>query len=82
MEFKKLEIKPEGNWLKRNIWTPQGKKTMIYIAIGAVAGVVVFVVTQDKNLAELTFGEVFKSMSMGGFFGYFINNSPCARNQC
>ncbi|HCE59067.1 MAG TPA: hypothetical protein DER09_14835 [Prolixibacteraceae bacterium] len=82
MEFKKLEIKPEGNWVKRNIRTPQGRKTMIYIAIGAVAGVIVFVVTQEKKLAEITAGEIIKSMAMGGFFGFFITNSPCARNQC
>jgi hypothetical protein len=82
MEFKKLEIKPEGNWLKRNVWTPHGKKTMIYIAIGAVAGAVIFLVTQEKTLAEITTGEIFKSMAMGGFFGFFVTNSPCARNQC
>jgi hypothetical protein len=82
MEFKKLEINPEESWLKRTILSQHGKKTIIYILLGAVAGFVLFFVTQEKQLAEITAGEIVKSVAMGGFFGFFITNSPCARNRC
>jgi hypothetical protein len=82
MEFKKLEINPEESWFKRTILSQHGKKTIIYILLGAVAGFVLFFVTQEKQLAEITAGEIVKSVAMGGFFGFFITNSPCARNRC
>jgi hypothetical protein len=82
MEFKKLEIEPEGNWLKRTLWSQHGKKTILYIALGAIAGFVILLITEQKQFAELTSGEIVKSLIMGGFFGFFITNSPCARNKC
>jgi hypothetical protein len=82
MEFKKLEIKPEGSWLKRTISNPHTKKSMIYIAIGAIAGVIYFFVTNDKQMADVAFGELFQSAVIGAFFGFFITNNPCARNKC
>jgi len=82
MEFKKLEIKSEESWLKRTILSQHGKKTILYILLGSVAGFVLFFITQEKQLAEITSGEIVKSMIMGGFFGFFITNSPCARNRC
>ena len=82
MEFKKLEIKPEGNWFQRNIWTPHGRKTLLYVTIGALAGVAIFAITLEKSIAQITIGEIFKSMAMGGFFGFFLTNNPCARNHC
>ena len=82
MEFKKLEIKSEESWLKRTILSQHGKKTIIYILLGAVAGFILFFVTQEKQLSEITTGEIVKSVAMGSFFGFFITNSPCARNKC
>jgi len=82
MEFKKLEIKSEESWFKRTILSQHGKKTILYILIGSVAGFVLFFVTQEKQFTEITAGEIVKSMFMGGFFGFFITNSPCARNKC
>lgn len=82
MEFKKLEIEPEGNWIKRTFGTKHAKKTMIYIAIGAVAGLAYFYFGEGKNLNTITAGEILKSMAFGGFFGFFITNSPCAKGRC
>jgi len=82
MEFKKLEIKTEANWLKRTLWSQHIKKTMLYITLGAMAGFVIFVITEQRQIADLTSGEIVKSLLMGGFFGFFITNSPCARNKC
>ncbi len=82
MEFKKLEIEPEDSWVKQKFGTPHAKKTIIYIALGAVAGLVYFYFTEGKQIENITSGEIFKSMLVGGFFGFFITNSPCARGKC
>jgi hypothetical protein len=82
MEFKKLEIEPEGSWIKRTLQSPHTKKTLIYIAIGAVAGFLFTVLTAGKPFAEIGTDEMIQSAVVGAFFGFFITNSPCARNQC
>lgn len=82
MEFKKLDIQSEGSWLKRTFGTQHAKKSFIYIILGAIAGVVFFYFTGEKQFADITSGEIIKSMIVGGFFGFFITNSPCARNKC
>ena len=82
MEFKKLEIEPEGSWIKRTLQSPHTKKTLIYVVIGAIAGFVFTYFTAGKPLAEISSGEIFQSIIIGAFFGFFITNSPCARNKC
>jgi len=82
MEFKQLDIKPEGNWIKRTFSSQHTKKTIIYTVLGAVAGIAFFYFTEGKELADITSGEIIKSMLIGGFYGFFITNSPCARGRC
>ncbi|WP_163717408.1 hypothetical protein [Mangrovibacterium lignilyticum] len=80
MEFKKLELKPQGNWFQRNIWTQHGKKTILYMVAGAVLSLVFSLITGD--IEKLTFGENAYSLLIGAFFGFLITNSPCARGKC
>lgn len=82
MEFKKLEIKPEGSWLKRTLASKHFRKTMLYILIGVVGGFFYYYFTEGHKLEILSLGEMGKSMLFGGFFGFFITNSPCARGRC
>ena len=82
MEFKQLEIKPDGSWLKRTFESKYARKTVIYIVLGAIAGFALFYFTEGKQLAEITSGDVFKSMFFGSLLGFFVTNSPCARNKC
>ena len=82
MEFKQLDIKPEGSWLKRTLLSQHGKKTIIYIAIGAAVGLAFALLSVDKPFAEISSGEIVQSLFMGGFFGFLITNNPCARNKC
>jgi len=82
MEFKELEIKPGGSWIKRTITSPQTRKTLIYIFVGAIAGLVFTYATAGKPFAEIGNDEIVQSMIIGAFFGFFITNSPCARNKC
>ena len=82
MEFKKLDIKPEGTWFKRTFWSQQARKSILYIAIGAIIGLIYFYFTEGKNMVDIAAGDIVKSMLFGGFFGFFITNSPCARGRC
>jgi len=82
LQFKQLDIKPEGNWVQRNLLTPHAKKTIVAILIGAVAALVITLATDGKPIAALSSGDIFQSVFIGGFFGFFITNSPCARGRC
>ena len=82
MEFKKLELEPEAGKIKRLINSPHIKRTVLFTVIGAVAGFVYFYLTEGKHMEIITSGDVLKSMLIGGFFGFFITNSPCARGRC
>lgn len=82
MEFKKLELQPKGNWFQRNIWTRHGKKTMIYIVLGALLSFAISYFSGDVKIENLTLGEALKTMWFGAFMGFLITNSPCARGKC
>ena len=82
MEFKKLELEPEAGKIKRLINFPHIKRTVLFTVIGAVAGFVYFYLTEGKHMEIITSVDVLKSMLIGGFFGFFITNSPCARGRC
>ncbi len=82
MEFKQLDIKPEGSWFARNLWSKHSKKTYLFIFLGAAAGVILYFLEGDRQLSNITFNDVLPNILMGGFFGLFITNSPCARNKC
>lgn len=82
MEFKKLEIEHEQGRLKRILTSRQTKRTLTAIGIGAVAGFLYFYITEGRHLEIISAGEVLKSLAIGGFLGFFITNSPCARGRC
>ncbi len=82
MKFKELEIKEEGTWLKRSLSKPHTKKTLLYVALGMVAGLGIFYFTEGRSKEVMAFGDILRSMLVGGLFGFIITNSPCARNKC
>ena len=82
MEFKKLEVGQEGGWFRRAIRSRHTIKTIIAIGVGAVAGFLYFYFTQGQQVSEITAGDIVKSILIGGFFGFFITNSPCSRGRC
>ena len=73
MHFKQLELKKDGNWLKR---------TMKAILIGAAIGFTFFYLTEGRLMDSIPTREILKSLAIGGFFGFFLTNSPCARGRC
>ena len=82
MQFKQLDIEPEGSWFRKTFLTSHAKKSMIFILIGVAGGLIFMLITNDKTFAEITTDEFLQSMLLGGFLGFFITNSPCARNKC
>jgi RsiW-degrading membrane proteinase PrsW (M82 family) len=82
MQFKQLDIKPQGNWFTRTINSSRFKTTLIAIAIGAILGFLFFYFTEGRLMESIPGKEILKSLLIGGFFGFFITNSPCARGRC
>lgn len=82
MEFKKLELEPESNWFVRTIKSKQTKRSILFTLAGALAGFIYFYLTEGKNMGIIQSGDIIQHMLIGGFFGLFITNSPCARNKC
>ena len=82
IKFKELEIKQEGTWIAKTLKSRHFRKTIIFIAGGALAGLLVFYLTEGKHIVDMSFGDIFQGMLVGGFIGFFITNSPCARNKC
>jgi len=82
MQFKQLELKSEGSWIKRTLINPRLRKTVIAIFIGAAIGFVFFYFTEGRIMKSMPTDEILNSMLIGGFFGFFITNSPCARGRC
>lgn len=82
MEFKQLEIKQEGNWFKRLLTSSHFRKSIIYILIGAFLGIAFTYLTSGMQLSKLESKDIISNIFVGAFFGFFITNSPCARNKC
>ncbi|MEX0988404.1 MAG: hypothetical protein WD052_13080 [Bacteroidales bacterium] len=82
MKFKELELKQNSGWLKKTIQNKHIRKSILYIAGGAIAGFLFFYFTEGRNMNEITGGDIWKSILLGGFFGFFITNSPCTRGKC
>jgi hypothetical protein len=82
MQFKQLEIRPEGNWIKRTLSSSHFRKSVIAIIIGAAIGFGFYYFAEGKHMESLPGKNIINSMLVGGFFGFFITNSPCARGRC
>lgn len=82
MEFEKLKIEQEGTWIKRKLANPHFRKSIISILIGALAGFAFFFLTEGMFMDKMPSKDIFQSIIIGAFLGYFITNSPCARGRC
>jgi RsiW-degrading membrane proteinase PrsW (M82 family) len=82
LDIKPLDIKPKGNWFIRITHTPRFKATVTAIIIGAILGFLFFYFTEGRLMESMPGMDIAKSLLIGGFFGFFITNSPCARGRC
>ena len=82
MEFKQLELGKEGNWFKRTLQSSHTKRSLTAIGVGAIIGFLFFYFSEGRQMESMPLWDVAKSFLIGGFFGFFITNSPCARGRC
>ena len=82
MKFQKLEIEPEGNKFKRFISSNHFKKTIIYIIIGAAIGLGITYFAEGRQSSEISSKDLLTNAFTGALIGFFLTNSPCARNRC
>ena len=82
IKTKKLELQPEQNKLRGLLKNTQFRRTVAGILIGAVAGFVFFYFSEGIHMDRLSSKDIVQSLVLGGLFGLFVTNSPCARNRC
>jgi len=82
MQFKQLDIKPQGSWISRTVNSPRFKTTITAILVGATISFLFFYFTEGRLMESMPGTDILKSLAIGGFFGFFITNSPCARGRC
>jgi len=82
MEFKPLELKNREGKFRRFIKAPQVRRTLLAMLIGAIIGFALFYFSEGRSMQTMPVGDIFQSMIVGGFFGFFVTNSPCARGRC
>jgi len=68
--------------MSRTMSSPRFKSTLTAIVVGAVIGFLFFYFSEGKAMESMPAWDVVKSLLVGGFFGFFITNSPCARGRC
>jgi hypothetical protein len=82
MQFKKLELSTNRNWFQRTISSRHFKKSLVYILVGALAGFVIYYFSEGRYIVDIAASDYISSILLGGFFGFFVTNSPCARGRC
>ena len=82
IEFKKLETEPQQRGWRRIVQSAHLRKSLIAIAIGALAGFGLFYFTEGRSLDAIVFQDYAQNLFFGAFLGFFVTNSPCARNRC
>ncbi len=82
MQFKELELKPQGSRFSRLIKRPQLRRTVVAVFTGAAIGFAFFYLTEGRIMESIPANDIIKSLLVGGFFGFFVTNSPCARGRC
>jgi hypothetical protein len=82
LDIKPLDIKSKGNRFTRTMHTPRFRTTLTAILIGAILGFLFYYFTEGRLMESIPGTDIAKSLLIGGFFGFFITNSPCARGRC
>ncbi|MBR08731.1 MAG: hypothetical protein CMP48_13760 [Rickettsiales bacterium] len=82
LEFEQVELGEKGKEAKRLEKIKHYKRTLIYMAIGALLSLAFSYLTEGATITALNGEEITNSLLLGGFMGFFITNSPCARGRC
>jgi len=82
IEVKKLELQRENKGIKGFFKSKQTRRTLIAILIGSLVALGFYYFTEGQSMDTFSMEQALKNMALGGFFGFFITNSPCARGRC
>ena len=82
IEVEKLELESGEKGFKGWIKSKQVRKTLIAVAIGAMGGFLYFYLTDGRTMDAIPPGDIIQNIAFGAFLGFFVTNSPCARNKC
>jgi hypothetical protein len=82
MELKILEIQDGVVKSKKRLFSNHIIKTIVYVVLGALASFLIFYFTEGKHMDSIATGDIIRNTFIGGFLGFFLTNSPCARNKC
>ena len=82
MEFKKLELEEGRGLLKRIVSSRQTRRSLIAMVAGSAIALIIFYFSEGRYLETIPAWDIVKSILIGGFLGFFITNSPCARGIC
>jgi hypothetical protein len=82
IEVKKLELQPENKGIKGFFKSKQTRRTLAAILIGSLIALGFYYLTDAQSMNSFSMEEALKNMALGGFFGFFVTNSPCARGRC
>tara|TARA_Y100001949_G_C15924120_1_gene302646 strand:+ start:578 stop:832 length:255 start_codon:yes stop_codon:yes gene_type:complete len=81
-EFDQVELGEKGKQAKQQEKLKHYKRTAIYMVIGAAISLAFSYLTEGATITALNGEEIANSMLLGGFVGFFLTNSPCARGRC
>jgi len=82
IEVKKLELQRENKGIKGFFKSKQTRRTLIAILIGSLVALGFYYFTEGQSMDTFSMEQALKNMALGGFFGFFITNSPCGRGRC
>ncbi|MGM0409037.1 MAG: hypothetical protein ACQERU_13735 [Bacteroidota bacterium] len=82
IEVRKLDLQPENKGIKGFLKSKQTRKTLIATLIGSLIALAYYYFTEGQSMNTFSMEQALKNMALGGFFGFFITNSPCARGRC
>lgn len=82
IEVKKLDLQPENKGIKGFFKSKQTRRTLIAILVGSLIALAFYYFTEGQSMNTFSVGQALKNMALGGFFGFFVTNSPCARGRC
>jgi hypothetical protein len=79
---KSCEVKPRPKTVKEFFKSSYFWRPFLGIFIGALAGFLYYYFIGCSSGSCAITSNPYKSIFFGGFFGFFLVNSPCSRGKC
>jgi hypothetical protein len=77
-----VEVEPKNKTVKEFLTSWNFLRSFIAIVIGGTAGFLYYYFVGCTSGSCAITSNPYMSVAMGGFWGFFIVNSPCSRGKC